>query len=399
MINPSLDPGLIVFSIIGLVMLHMATVRFWAEIFRRKTPSREAMSRHITGLLLNGLQPVSRTRTGKSRERNENGGDHASPRHLGVQALRPRRCSYVDGDRLFPQAGKYLSGLYRRQICLCRLAAKRPAGPSFGDARRHDRALGIRCLRSTPSLRQMSGRQANRCCEVLSRGWPICRRETPAEVDVTRAQLVQAVAEKKQADEILTSDEAQYRAGGIPQTDLINAQAAAERAPPRYGNWKPILGGRCAAGARATDQGADEQVAADRASLADAAWNLQQKQIASPRQGLVFDTLYREGEWVAAGNPVVQLLPPENLEVRFFVPETIVGKLRVGQSIRVHCDGCAADSRRDDQLHFAAKRIHAAGDLQQRESVEAGVHGDRQAVRCRSAAALHPGQPIEVTLQ
>ncbi len=69
-INPSLDPGLIIFSIIGLVMLHMATVRLWAEVFARKTPSRDTICRHITGLLLNGLQPVSRNRTGKvSRKR------------------------------------------------------------------------------------------------------------------------------------------------------------------------------------------------------------------------------------------------------------------------------------------------------------------------------------------
>ena len=46
------------------------------------------------------------------------------------------------------------------------------------------------------------------------------------------------------------------------------------------------------------------QVAADRASLAEALeW--QQKDIDSPRHGPVFDTLYREGEWVEAGNPVV----------------------------------------------------------------------------------------------
>jgi AcrR family transcriptional regulator len=64
-INPSLDPGLIVFSLIGLVMLHMATVRSWAHAFARKTPTNKAMCRHITGLLLNGLQPVSLTRTGR----------------------------------------------------------------------------------------------------------------------------------------------------------------------------------------------------------------------------------------------------------------------------------------------------------------------------------------------
>jgi HlyD family secretion protein len=43
---------------------------------------------------------------------------------------------------------------------------------------------------------------------------------------------------------------------------------------------------------------------------------------------LIFDTLYREGEWVSAGRPIIQMLPPENIEIRFFVPEPVVGKLR-----------------------------------------------------------------------
>jgi TetR/AcrR family transcriptional regulator len=63
--NPNLDPGLIVFSIVGLVMVHMATMRFWEEIFARKDLNQDAMRRHITGLLLNGLQPASPSRTGK----------------------------------------------------------------------------------------------------------------------------------------------------------------------------------------------------------------------------------------------------------------------------------------------------------------------------------------------
>lgn len=56
-INPNLHPGLIVFSTIGLVMLHVATVPFWAEIFESKPPNIEALRLHITGLLLNGLHP------------------------------------------------------------------------------------------------------------------------------------------------------------------------------------------------------------------------------------------------------------------------------------------------------------------------------------------------------
>jgi AcrR family transcriptional regulator len=63
-VNAEIDPGLIVFSVIGLVMMHMATIKLWAEIFGRKAPDREALSRHITGLLLHGLRPAGNVRAG-----------------------------------------------------------------------------------------------------------------------------------------------------------------------------------------------------------------------------------------------------------------------------------------------------------------------------------------------
>ena len=45
-----------------------------------------------------------------------------------------------------------------------------------------------------------------------------------------------------------------------------------------------------------------------------------------------------------AGSPVVQMLPPQNVKVRFFVPETIVGATRrPAANVTIHCDGCAAD--------------------------------------------------------
>lgn len=60
--NPALDPLLVVFSAIGLVMLHMATLRAWSDIFQRPAPNMKAMQEHITGLLLHGLAcpPMSR---------------------------------------------------------------------------------------------------------------------------------------------------------------------------------------------------------------------------------------------------------------------------------------------------------------------------------------------------
>ena len=65
-VNAEIDPGLIVFSLIGLVMMHTATIKLWSEVFGRKAPDRAELSRHITGLLIHGLLPG---RTARAEER------------------------------------------------------------------------------------------------------------------------------------------------------------------------------------------------------------------------------------------------------------------------------------------------------------------------------------------
>ncbi len=55
---------------------------------------------------------------------------------------------------------------------------------------------------------------------------------------------------------------------------------------------------------------AEANVRALESALAMAEWNLSQKRQTAPQAGLIFDTLYREGEWVTAGKPVISLLPP-----------------------------------------------------------------------------------------
>ncbi|MGA7525365.1 MAG: HlyD family efflux transporter periplasmic adaptor subunit [Acidobacteriaceae bacterium] len=220
----------------------------------------------------------------------------------------------------------------------------------------------------------------------------------PAEIEVTRTQLMQALAENKQAEQILHSDQAQYRAGGIPQTDLINAQAAADSSTAKVSEMEADLAVDALPAREQQIRAQRNQVAADRAALAEAEWRLEQKEIASPRTGLVFDTLYREGEWVAAGDPVVQLLPPENLEVRFFVPETVVGRLKTGESLRVQCDGCsgavpATVTFISPQCEYTPPVIYS------NENRSKLVFMVIAQPPVRKAPMLHPGQPVEVTLE
>ena len=85
--------------------------------------------------------------------------------------------------------------------------------------------------------------------------------------------------------------------------------------------------------------------------------------------------------------PVVSLLPPENIFVRFFVPEPMLAEVHRGDQVALACDGCPADLTAHDLLHLAAGRIHAAGDLQRVEPRQARLSWSRRGRRREQAAA------------
>jgi HlyD family secretion protein len=79
------------------------------------------------------------------------------------------------------------------------------------------------------------------------------------------------------------------------------------------------------------------------AALAQARWRLDQRSVVAPAAGVIADVLAQPGETLAAGAPVVSLLPPENIFVRFFVPEPDLARLRVGDAVALVCDNCKPD--------------------------------------------------------
>jgi len=84
---------------------------------------------------------------------------------------------------------------------------------------------------------------------------------------------------------------------------------------------------------------AQAEVKATQARFAQARWSLGQMTQYAKADGLVFDILYYPGEWVPAGRPIVSILPPENIKIRFFIPERKVGTLSLGQKVFVSFDG------------------------------------------------------------
>ena len=82
--------------------------------------------------------------------------------------------------------------------------------------------------------------------------------------------------------------------------------------------------------------------------VAEARVNTSQTRLArrtgfAPVQGTIQQIYFREGEMVAEKRPVLSIMPPGNMKLRFYVPEPDLPKLAIGEEVRVACDNCAAD--------------------------------------------------------
>ena len=218
----------------------------------------------------------------------------------------------------------------------------------------------------------------------------------PSELATLQARLDQARAAAELSQRELARQENLFKTQVISASDVDRARLSHERNvravdEPATQLATARLGGRTDAIAAAE---ADVSAAAAAKERAD--WNVDQKAQAAPRAALVYDTLYREGEFVALGLPVVALLPPENLKVRFFVPEAEFAALKAGDAVRVAITGRAPLDARVSYL--SPQPEYTPPILYNRENraklvfmVEA-VFADATAAR-----DLHPGQPVDVS--
>lgn len=134
------------------------------------------------------------------------------------------------------------------------------------------------------------------------------------------------------------------------------------------------------------------QISQMEAALTGAAYNLTQRQVIAQTEGHVQDIYFREGEYAPASTPVVAVLPPKNVFVRFFVPETDFARVHLGGKVRITCDGCKPV---DATVTFIAAREEFT------QPVIFSV-GNREKLVFKAEARLpgglpvHPGQPVEV---
>jgi len=235
-----------------------------------------------------------------------------------------------------------------------------------------------------------------RLAEAEARLTNLETRMRDAEIAQARADLADQVATRDRIAKDLARNEELLRTGSASRqtvdqqrADLTSAIAHAEAAGAKLELMQSPTGRQYEIAAQRA------MVAQARAGLAQAEWRLEQRRAVAPAAGLVSDTFARPGETINAGVPVVSLLPPQNVLVRFFVPETQLASLHIGDRLAIGCDACAAGLTAT--ITFIAPQPEYTPPVIYSESnreklvflIEAHPPPDQ-------ATSLKPGQPVDV---
>ena len=222
-------------------------------------------------------------------------------------------------------------------------------------------------------------RKGQRPTELAALAARLAQARAAAELTARELERVQRLHETH----VLTDDDFDHARLNHESAAKAQAETAAQLETAQ-------LGGRIDA-----ITAAEADTAAAQAALDRAAWSVAQKTRTAPVAALVYDTMFREGEFVAAGIPVVALLPPENIKVRFFVPEGEFAALKAGGPVRVAVTG-RSELLAGRISYLSPQPEFTPPVLYNRENRTKLVFMVEAVFDPAAARDLHPGQPAEV---
>jgi HlyD family secretion protein len=219
------------------------------------------------------------------------------------------------------------------------------------------------------------------------------------EIEAIRAQQREAAVARDLSAEQLAQQQRLYAAKFVSEATVDAARAAYQRDVARVAEITAQLrAAQQSIGREKEIAAARADVQAQRAVLAQSEWRLAQRAVQAPARALVQDTFYSEGEWVQAGAPVVSLLPPAAVKLRFFVPEPALPRMTPGALVQASCDGCPAPIAA--RISFVSRQAeYTPPVLYSREQRSRLVFMVEARPKPEDAARLKPGQPVDVTLQ
>ncbi len=221
----------------------------------------------------------------------------------------------------------------------------------------------------------------------------------PAEIAAAEANLADAQAAANKAADNLRRDSALLKAGYATRQIVAQETADAQSAVAHVASIRAALDLARAPNGRDAEIAAQAaQVASLRAATAQAQWRVDQRSMTAPAAGVVADVMARPGETIDAGAGVVSLLPPENIFVRFFVGETQLASIHLGDRVRLICDNCPGGANGlPGHISFIAPQTEYTPPViysdSQREKLVTEVEARPDPAQ---ASLFNPGMPVQV---
>ncbi|MEZ5821517.1 MAG: HlyD family secretion protein [Bradyrhizobium sp.] len=145
----------------------------------------------------------------------------------------------------------------------------------------------------------------------------------------------------REGDQVKVGDQLYSVDDDLQQADLNQNKATLANAQQTYDRAASLS--RTGAGTQASLDSAISSLRVAEARVNTSETRLARRKGFAPVAGVIQQIYFREGEMVAAQRPVLSIMPPGNMKIRFFVPETELPKLAIGEQVKVTCDNCSAD--------------------------------------------------------
>jgi HlyD family secretion protein len=220
----------------------------------------------------------------------------------------------------------------------------------------------------------------------------------PPEIETVAEQLRQAQAARELSAANFRRQESLFKSGFISNAALDDARTKLKSDDALVAQLRAAVATAHLPGGRPDEiRAAQADADAARQAVAQSDWRLSQRAATAPQAGRVNDTFYVVGDFVPAGSPVVSLLPPANVKLRFYVPEPLLGRLKPGQTVSFSCDACGDPIKAT--ISFIADRAEFTPPvLYSKENRAKLVYLVEARPVPDVAAKLNPGQPVDVTL-
>jgi HlyD family secretion protein len=226
---------------------------------------------------------------------------------------------------------------------------------------------------------------------------------TAARNDVLAARSALAQAEQRLADAHLGPERLRARQDEVRALEAQRRQERAGVGQAQAGAEQARAAVSQAAAVRAQARAAVAQAASAReharAALAEAESTRGDLTIAAPSAGVVLTRLVETGEVVGAGAPLLDVVDLDRLYLKVFVPETAIGKIRLGLPARIHTDAFPDRPFAATVRHIGARAEFTPKEVQTRDERVKLVYAVRLYLDENPDRRLTPGLPADAVIR